>query len=161
MLNADMVNFVIGMVGASASFIGLLFVAISLGIGNSLGTQSKDIHMRLLAESSYVALLNIFFVSACALVPGDNLGYVISILSVIGLVTLFRLFRNSSLRQSFGSLALSILVYICELLFGIYILLQKSSYIIDNYAFMTLMLFLLGISLARAWELTGLRNNNI
>jgi len=44
---------------------------------------------RLLAESSYAGLVNVFFVSIIGLVPGNNLGFVLVVMALLAWSTSF------------------------------------------------------------------------
>ena len=162
MVAAGLTDFLLAIIGASASFIGLLFVGLTFVTSGESDTSHEFIDKRLLAESSYAALLNIFFVSIVALIPDNNLGYVLLVMALFGLGGTLRLFKISEKKHRTNvTLLISTLVYVGEGIYALYVLFQNSSYYIDNYIFMTIILFLFGISLARAWELTGIRQHGI
>jgi hypothetical protein len=71
--------------GAAGALIGLLFVAISLRPDSVFG-QNASQRGRALAGSSFTGLVNGFFLSLTALIPGSNLGVSAAILAVAALV---------------------------------------------------------------------------
>jgi hypothetical protein len=78
-------DFLIATVTASASFTGLLFVAISFVMNDEKDSAADIQNKRVLAESSYAALLSIFFISLVALIPGTDIGWVVFVMAWIGL----------------------------------------------------------------------------
>lgn len=109
-----------------------------------------------MAEASYIALLDLFFVSIVALLPDTQLSYIMIIMGVIGIHNSFRLFR-AGLRDgiSGGILGISTLIYVIQLGDGIYLLMHSSQFINDTL-FLTIVFTLFGSGLGRAWELTGI-----
>src|SRR5271155_300351 len=90
-------DFLIACVGASASFIGLLFVALSLVLArdDDAGVGSLEFTDRRLAESAFTALANIFFVSLVALMPNTNIGDAAIVMALIGLRNSWGLFTRA------------------------------------------------------------------
>ncbi|MEO5950006.1 MAG: hypothetical protein ABIQ04_01010 [Candidatus Saccharimonadales bacterium] len=150
-------DFLIATTGASASFIGLLFVALSLESSEKLSIVNQTTK-RILAESSYTALLNIFFISLVALIPNTSLGYVMVTMAAVGILNTIHFFRvGPQLRHNVSILIVGGLFYVAELLYGIFIIFRPEGYIISNNIIMGMFIFLFGAALARAWELTGIR----
>lgn len=108
---------------------------------------------RLLAESSYAALINIFFVCLVAISPRPSIGIVSTIMAIVGLFNCWRLQKISK----HTPLIISGAVYLFEAIFGIYIILHSNKYL-NVGAFETIIFFLFAISLIRAWNLTGFYN---
>ncbi len=164
MLYPELKDFVIAIVGASASFIGLLFVAISFVLNDEDMSEDSLMTRRILAESSYAALINIFFVGLVALIPNTTLGYVLIVMSCLGITTNMHYVRvlggKRTQIQNWLILVFSVLIYVIELILGIYILIKGHNYTMNNYTFMTLVIFLFSMALTRAWELTGIRPHN-
>jgi len=162
MIPSTLNNFLLATIGSSASFIGLLFVAMSFTL--PADPSREDAHRKqTLAEGSYIALINIFFVSLVALVPGVQMGYVIVVMSLVGLISVYRSLRwhkRLLLASNAFTIVYSTILYLGELAFGLPILLHPNT-TIDRYSFMTLIIFLFAMALARAWELTGVRNHKI
>src|ERR1700679_3635119 len=117
-------DFLIACVGASASFIGLLFVALSVvltrvGEGNKLKFSDRR-----LAESAFTALANVFFISLTALIPGANIGWVALIVAFFGFRNVWRLFGrlreeknregNQERRSDIFWIVASALVYVAQ-----------------------------------------------
>ena len=59
--------------GASATLIGLLFVAIAVEPTSIVGEESP-VETRSRASSAFIALLNVFFISLAGTVPPTNVG---------------------------------------------------------------------------------------
>jgi hypothetical protein len=159
MVPAELKDFIVASTGASASFIGLLFVAMSFITDNGDKDKKRVATERILAESSYIALLNVFFVSLVALIPDTTIGYVTVIMAVLGLSNSIRL-THSGIKDgvNWGILSISTLLYTFEAIYGVYILFHHNQ-VIGKYTIMTIILFLFGAALGRAWELTGIRKS--
>ncbi|HLZ24446.1 MAG TPA: hypothetical protein VKQ30_20215 [Ktedonobacterales bacterium] len=71
--------------GAAAALIGLLFVAVSVRPEAVFGETARSGNT-LVASASFTALLNAFFVSLGALIPGVNLGTFVIVVSPIALL---------------------------------------------------------------------------
>lgn len=69
MVNHDLKDFITVSISASASFTGLLFVAVSLIAKDKKLTRQQYRHNHLLAEGAFTSLLNIFFLGLAALIP--------------------------------------------------------------------------------------------
>jgi hypothetical protein len=151
MVPADLKDFLVACLGSSASFIGLLFVGLSVVL------QKTDAKLadtdRILAESSYAGLLNIFFVSLVAILPNASIGYVSLIMAVVGLLTCWRLLHYSRVLP----LVISVIIYLLEAFFAIDILTHEKSSM-NTAIFETIIITLFATSLIRAWGLTGIRN---
>lgn len=161
MLSTGLNDFVIAMVGASASFIGLLFVAISFVLNEEDVSRKTLITRRILAESSYASLVNIFFIGLVALIPDTTIGYVLIVMAWLGITTNLHYIkvigREKTQMQNWFILVFSMIIYGLEFALGIYVLVRGHDRQINNYVFMTLILFLFSMALTRAWELTGIR----
>jgi ABC-type Fe3+-siderophore transport system permease subunit len=139
--------------GASASFIGLLFVGLSVVLQKTTDNKLADSE-RILAESSYASLINIFFVTLVGTLPSPSIGYVSTILALVGLLSCWRLMRYSHVVP----LIISSMLYVVELAFGLWLITHPSRYL-NVSLFATIIMALFGISLVRAWGLTGIREN--
>jgi uncharacterized protein HemY len=161
MVPPELKDFLVATTGASASFIGLLFVAISLAKAGEQGDVVAEQTKRILAESSYAALLSIFFISIVALIPQTTIGWVVVVMAIAGLsnVAHLRRYTKTKIRYNRAILGFSALVYIGQGLYGLTVLLAGSNSTTSKYSIMTLMLFLFSLALGRAWELTGIREN--
>jgi hypothetical protein len=112
--------------GASATLLGLLFVAIAVEPKSIVGEHSP-VESRSRASSAYTALLNVFFISLFGTIRGSGLGIVPLILATVGLANALsigaKLWRESShrsrvLSSGVGLLLVSTVVYVLELWFA-------------------------------------------
>jgi len=159
-------NFLIACVGASSAFIGFLLVALSLVLARTnAGTELKFTDRRL-AESSFTALANIFFVSFIALLPNTNMGYAALVLAVFGMRSVWQLVRRfQEVRKkedisdytidAFWIIA-QFLTYAAEGVYGVRIIMDPANST-NLYVMMGILMGLFGSSLIRIWELTGIR----
>lgn len=152
MIPAGLHEFLVAAVGASASFIGLLFVALTVVFARNDGRAQFTANDRLQAQSAYAALVNIFFVTMIGLVPDANIGPAALVLAALGLISCWRL-RAHSARVP---LALSIIVYAGEAVFAAYTFAHYGQPV-NTSDLQTIVLVLFGLGLYRAWELTGIR----
>jgi hypothetical protein len=137
---------------AAGALIGLLFVAISLRPEAVLGANPSS-RARALASSSFTGLVNGFFISMAALIPGKNLGVTAIILGVFSLAATFRLHRRVG--RSATKLAVSTLTtvaFAAEVAVGIGLVVRphKTSLVTD-IAWITIAS--LAVALMRAWSL--------
>jgi hypothetical protein len=112
--------------GASATLLGLLFVAIAVEPKSIVGEQSP-VESRSRASSAYTALLNVFFISLFGTIRGSSLGVLLLILAAVGLanalsigVKLWRASPRGSrvLSSGVGLWLVSTVVYSLELWFA-------------------------------------------
>jgi hypothetical protein len=150
MVPADLKDFTIAALGASASFIGLLFVALSVVLDKASNQKLAD-HDRQLAESSYAGLINIFFVTLSASIPNESIGVVCLVMATIGLVSCWRLRHISQLLP----IAVSAAIYLVEIWFSVKIF-HHHDRPFDISIFQFIIIALFSISLFRAWSLTGI-----
>jgi hypothetical protein len=156
MVPPQLKDFLVATTGASSAFIGLLFVALTLVLERKEEDKSRYSRDRLLAESSYAGLVNVFFVSILGLVPGNRLGHVLVVMALLGLVNVVRTLRLSRRRGGRILLVLSAAVFLWEAVYGAYLVHDVRAVASQSFL-ITLILTLFGFSLARAWELTGIR----
>jgi len=91
---AELVNFFLGSVQASAALIGLLFVSVAISPTRIFGS-SATARRRTAAGSAFTTLVDAFFVSLAALIPKANLGYTATIMAIMRL----RVFVSSTLDE--------------------------------------------------------------
>ncbi len=120
MIPDTFINFMLGSTGASAALIGLLFVAIQIAPMRTVG-HTAPVGRRATAESTFTALVNVFFISLDGLVPGSNIGLVTVVMALIGLVGTLRLggdYRHARSTRRSGvravTLVLASLVVYCQ-----------------------------------------------
>jgi hypothetical protein len=159
MVPADYQDFLVAVVTASASFIGLLFVAVSLVTDTNGKSPKRLAKENAIAEGSYTGLINLFFVSLFALTPHAEIGHVMAIMGLLGLAATASLFykgRKNGLMR--GIMGISTVVYLLELIFGIHVILNGNK-LLNTSIFLTIVFSLFATALARAWELTGIREH--
>jgi hypothetical protein len=148
-------------VGASATFIGLLFVALTVVIQRSETPDLIPKKYKVFAGSSYIALITIFFISLTSLLPSGNVRMVLLVMGILGTISSIRLLsRGEKVREkeilsllSYGS----ILVYAFIAIYGIF-LISKPEAIINADIIYVVMLILYIVALERAWALIGIDN---
>jgi hypothetical protein len=157
MIPNDYRDFFMAVVTSSASFIGLLFVAMSFIMDQSGKDKKQLARESMLSIGSYIALINLFIIALVALLPNTSIGHVMAIMGFIGLTNSTQLVRaglkTGASRGTFGT---STLIYLAELIYGIYII-YHSHKVINETIFVTMVIVLFSSALGRAWELTGIR----
>jgi hypothetical protein len=151
----------------AAALTGLLFVAMSVAHRNSPADRPVVIE-QVRAAASILAFTNALTVSLFGLVPGNNIGYPATVMAVIGIFftaagtrSIFsgRVPRRHIPRQ-LALIALLLLMFAFELAGGIDLILNPHSAgatgLVSN-----LLVGLLIIGIARAWELVGDRATGI
>jgi hypothetical protein len=138
--------------GAAAALIGLLFVSVSLRPDTVFGEGAPD-RGRTLAAAAFTGLVNTFFLSMSALVPGVNLGYPALVLAVSSLVSTFRLHgKISRSRSQLAYLFLSTGAFTFQFVQGVYLIVQPSGNSgVENLSY--IMIGSMAIALGRAWAL--------
>ncbi|HEX4103880.1 MAG TPA: hypothetical protein VHZ04_00135 [Candidatus Paceibacterota bacterium] len=156
MFPASFNSFLLACVEASASLIGLLFVALSLVLGRA-GGDELEFRERRLAETAFTALANAFFLSLDALLPSANIGWIAIIFALIGIRSSYRTFskRDDSVGTNMTWFIASILIYLIQVVYAVLIL-QNPSDVSNFYGITTVILILFGVGLLRTWGLLGL-----
>lgn len=150
-------------VGASAAFIGLLFVGLSFINGANVDDRVRA-WRRIIASSSFAQLVNVFFVSLAGLMPDPQNAPVVGIvMAVAGLVVAMRLLpptldaaKAGRNRPSIPGL-LAVAAYCLELVTGMLLLHNPDSKAAASYFVLALIVLYAG-ALTRAWEITGLKH---
>jgi hypothetical protein len=160
-------DFLITCAGASASFIGLLFVALSVVLANKDRAVELEFTDRRLAESAFTSLAIIFFIALCALIPSANLGYIALAAACFGLRSSWLLlvhFKTNRIQHDHRAnsaadrfwIGVSLAVYFLLALDAAgFIVVPSNTFVID--AMMAILLWLFGMGLTRSWALTGIR----
>jgi hypothetical protein len=162
MVTEDFITFFSVSAGASATLIGLLFIAISIEPARVFGSGARA-EAQAKAASAFTALANVFFVSLVALIPHTGLGIPVLVMSTFALLNTVQmgrdLWRSEGRRARLGwALVLSgLVVYGFELRLGWELFRNPAGMGSEGYldALAFLMLGIYGIALARAWELLG------
>jgi len=141
-----------GAATAGAALIGLLFVAVSLRPEAVLG-KGAPAKAQAIAGSAFTALVNSFFVSLIALIPGTNLGYTAVVMAVVSLSGTFRLHRGLGKGDSAVSqLALALAAYLTQLVAGILLIARPGDQaLVETIAYVLVAAF--AAALGRAWSL--------
>jgi len=137
---------------AAGALIGLLFVAISMRPEAVLGANPSS-RARALASSSFTGLVNGFFVSMAALIPGRNLGVTAVILAVLSLAATVRLQRRVGRAVTKVAVsALATAAFVAQLAVGIGLVVHPhNSSLVTGIAWITIAS--LAVALMRAWSL--------
>jgi len=164
-------DFLITSGGASAAFIGLLFV--SLSVAASRGGDHATLERRIvLGGSSFLALFDIFVVSMAALLGGDvNFAIVSIVMACVGFWgvsnLLPRSIRAGNLRRgaphrplNFAFATVSVGLYTIQFVLGIALLFDIQSEMILR-ALLFILVAMYASALARAWEITWIRPADI
>jgi hypothetical protein len=165
MIPNAMDNYFSASTGASATLVGLIFVAISLWPREKMRAAPST--WRAVAGGSFLAFFNAFIISLCALNTSLNLGWPVLVVCLLGLGnSLFLglpLLRPTPDRKAHLSVLLanllmifvSLAVYLVEGYFGIRLLLVPDDALaVEGIALVLVLLYALG--LIRAWELLGI-----
>lgn len=151
------------MATVGATLFGLIFVVISIAPA-SIATASAPLERQFRALTAYSALLNPVIISLFALVPHQQIGFVVIVLSLFGLLNTFIMaptpvqhsvqwsarFRNSPF------ILAGFLLYSSETYAGIRLLQSPTDSSALN-ALTDLLIIISVFGVARAWELVGIR----
>ena len=155
-------NFFLASAGIGATLVGLIFVAVSIA-PEHIVQANAPIERRAMAASSFTALLNAFFISLGALIPGI-IGSLTLVMSALGLTTSSLLAWNllkererwqNVVRRVFLILV-SFIIFGFEFYYAILIIKEPNN-VGNFYVLATLLLAVYGIGLTRAWQLLGAR----
>jgi len=136
---------------AAGTLIGLLFVVIALKPGQIVGPKA-DATSRRLAGSTFTGLVNAFFVSLLALIPGHNVGIGAAIMATLSLYHTLRLHLGHPAARNVIVFALSLLAYGTELYLAIAFILHPHDLdLVTDLTFVLIGCF--AVALSRAWQL--------
>jgi len=161
-------EFLTALATSAAGLTGLLFVAISVSPREGKAGQPAVIH-HVRAASALVAFINALAVSLFGLVPGNSVGKAALALAAIGI-----LFTAASVRsivtsrdvsgrqawQQAGLIALLLAAFGAELGCGIGIIANRTA-VFGSSLLANVLVAMLLIGIARAWELVGDRDTGI
>ena len=158
--------------GAGAALVGLLFVAISIAPERTV-MRSAPLQRQVTASSTFTAMLNAFFISLVALVPGYNLSIIVLIMGSMAFVNSVALGwyllreRRRNAKPSAGASLSSVLLILAGLgLYG-YELAQGFQLVLHPndigivHVVVGIIVAVYGLGLARAWELLGAQRYNL
>lgn len=163
MVSPGLASFFTASTGAGAALIGLIFVAVSIAPERTV-MVGAPLERQAVAASAFSALINAFFISLFALIPGESLGWVTLTMSILGLWTTvylgWSLLKHpTGWRNAVRRLAL-ILIAITIYGFELYVAVRLIQAPSDPYASFTLATLVgvaYGLGLTRAWQLLGAR----
>jgi hypothetical protein len=136
---------------AAGALIGLLFVVIALKPGKIMGPHAES-SARGLATSSFTGLVNAFFVSMLALIPGHTIGWGAAIMAVLSLYHTLRLHLGHPGARHYFVFALSLVAYGTELGLSIAFILHPHDVdLVNDLTFVLIGCF--SVALGRAWQL--------
>ena len=137
---------------AAGALIGLLFVAVSLRPDDIFGDATPG-GGRALASSSFTGLVNGFFLSMAALIPGKNLGVSSAVLAVFCVSQTLRLRRSVGTgRSSVLTSVASVAIFVVQFAAGIGLAVRPHNVtFVKILAWVTITSFM--FALFRAWAL--------
>ena len=141
-----------GATGAAGALIGLLFVAVSLRPESVLGAGASA-KAQAVAGSAFTALINSFFVSLLALIPGNNLGYTAAVMALVSLFSTFRLHRGLGKGElAVRQLTLALAAYLSQFVVGA-LLAASPGHKSLVYIIAYVLVASFAAALGRAWSL--------
>jgi hypothetical protein len=163
-------EFFLASAGTGGAFVGLLFVAISIGPQRTFGDSAVAGALRQhLAEASFLTLINGFVLSSLALIPGIIIGWVALVMGMVGVYTalhlawLFARFHrhgtrsNAPWRDLLRVVSLSVIatvVFVIECVVGLRLILRPADE--DAYRWLgAIIIGLYALGMLRAWTLLG------
>ena len=170
MMPEGFTEFFLASAGTGGAFVGLLFVAISIGPQRTFGDPAvMGAPRQHLAEATFLTLLNGFVLSSLALIPGVRVGWVALVLGIVGILTalhlswLFaRFHRHGSARYPpwrdlLRVVSLSLIatvVLAIESLVGLRLILRPAD--VDGFRWLgAIIISLYALGMLRAWTLLG------
>src|SRR5580704_15302190 len=153
--------------GASAAILGLLVVAVSVVNADDSDAKTRE-RRTVLAGSAFLALVDVFFVSIVALTGGATVfGTSNLVMAMVGLLATGRLIpramRAGNFSRGFPTRRLNLVFatisaggYAIQLGLAIALLADRQSSALQR-ALVLVIVGLFGSALARAWEVTGIR----
>ena len=160
-------SFFVASAGASAAFLGLLFVAFTVVEAEETDARTRE-RRAVLAGSAFLALVDAFFVSITALTGGAALFGAASLaMALIGLLATSQLMprakRAGNFSRDFPTRNLNIMFagvsaggYTAQLGLAVALLMATDNAALQR-ALVVLVIVLYASALGRAWEITGIR----
>jgi hypothetical protein len=155
-------DFFVASAGVAGALVGLLFVAISIATERLTAARAETQLHRVRALAALCAFVNALVVSLVALLPGQNLGPAVVVVSAVGLAlvvaslrSLLRLhqLRGRHARESLFLLGLLVL-FGFQLAVGVLVVNRPDDEdVVGTVAVLVLICFMVGIG--RSWELVG------
>lgn len=160
-------NFFTTAATAGGALIGLLFIAVSIAPHRTV-QASAPVESRVIASSAFTALFNGFFISLGAVLPFWNIGVVILIVGLIGVINslsqgwlLLRPWPSwkNALRRMVLTVV-SLCLYAYELVCAIQLLVSPANAPLI-FTLGILLMSIYGLALIRAWELLGVQRTGL
>jgi hypothetical protein len=163
----DYESFFIASAGASAAFLGLLFVAFTVVEAGESDAGTRE-RRAVLAGSAFLALIDAFLVSITALTGGAAVfGIASLVMALVGLIATSRLMprarRAGNFSRDFPTRNLNIMFaavsaggYAVQLGLAVALLTDTDSAALQR-ALVILVIVLYASALGRAWEVAGIR----
>jgi hypothetical protein len=160
---AALAPFFAASMGAAAALLGLLFVAVSIEPGRTVGVTAP-VERQMVAESVFTALVNAFFVSMAGATGVINVGTVALPLSAFALFQTLhvawrlrpRQFTIQSIFQRLSLVAIALVIYGFQFVDAAQ-LLRPASTTASVGSEVGLLFALYAFGLGRSWELLGAR----
>jgi len=169
MVTTDFANFFLAATGAGAALIGLLFVAVSIRPGLVASRDTRPA-VQISVAMAFTALVNGFFISFAALLPGSVTGGIALVMGALSswsclsaAVGLIRRLPTDHTRRLVLQFARSmvlvvagLLIYVWEIAAG-WQAVQAPKDVGPIWTIANLVMAAFGLGLVRAWELLGAR----
>ena len=162
-------EFFLASAGTGGAFVGLLFVAISIGPQRTFGDSTMGAPRQHLAEATFLTLINGFVLSSIALIPGVIVGWVALVMGIVGVLLALRLAwlfadlhrhgagRYPPWRDLLRVVSLSLIatvVFAIESVVGLHLILRPADE--DGYRWLGVIIVgLYALGMLRAWTLLG------
>jgi hypothetical protein len=136
---------------AAGALIGLLFVVVSFRPDDVVGANARPA-ARVRAASSFIGLVNAFFVALLALIPGTNLGVGACIMALVSLFSTVRLHLRRLGKLQAAIFVASLAAFAIQLFYGVDLVLRPhDKAAVTGLTFVLIASF--GVALGRAWSL--------
>lgn len=166
MIPSSFTPFFAASAGAAAALIGLLFVAVSVRPEKVFG-EAAEAQNTLAASASFTALLNAFFISMGALIPGANLAIFVFTLGPIAIlnsavlaIDAFRQPTRTAVMRAVGLVVVALALYGYELM-NANQLIQTPRDVGPVYNITATLLGVYIYGVARAWQLLGANRRGV
>jgi len=169
MMPEGFTEFFLASAGTGGAFVGLLFVAISIGPQRTFGDSAMGAPRQHLAEATFLTLINGFVLSSIALIPGVIVGWVALVMGIVGVLLALRLAwlladlhrhgpgRYPPWKDLLRVVSLSLIatvVFAIESVVGLGLILRPADE--DGYRWLgAIIVGLYALGMLRAWTLLG------
>ncbi len=153
-------NFFVASTGAGAALLGLLFVSISISPEDKI-SENAEVERRISAYGALTLLINAFFISLAALLPG-NYGIPVTTFACLSFVPTLQnsiiLLRPHSDASKLSSrltvVIANLLTYVAQGYYGVLLIVNPKNPV-PVYSLTTLLLVVYVLGIFRAWQLLG------